>query len=188
MKINYVTTNAYKFEIAKKVFEDEKLRSIELLQSDLETPEIQADTAEEVASASAVWAANKLNCAVVVGDASLIIPALNNFPGPYMKYVNSTLAPDDLLLLMSNKENRSAAFIDCLAYYDPASMDYPRTFISKTTGKISESSSIRSGSMIDRLFIPDGWKQPLADIEKNEHAKIWDIERWHMLVEYIGDK
>ncbi len=42
---------------------------------------------------------------VVVNDSSWSIPALNGFPGGYMKDVTGWFSPDDFLSLMSNHED-----------------------------------------------------------------------------------
>ncbi|BDT94143.1 non-canonical purine NTP pyrophosphatase [Nocardia sputorum] len=185
MKINYVTTNAHKFEVAQHFFASEGLADVVLSRSDVETPEIQADSVEDVAKNSAKWVAQKLGTAVVVGDAGLSIAALGGFPGPYMKYMNQTLSVSDLLLLMSDKSDRSATFVDCLAFYDPDSDVEPVTFLSTTEGAISDSAAAAGGSTVDSLFVPAGWNVPLADIERQERAKVWNTDRWRRLVEHL---
>ena len=57
MKINYLTTNKLKYKIAKNYFD--RLPEIELVQQTFEVPEIQAETCEEIAIHSALFAATR---------------------------------------------------------------------------------------------------------------------------------
>ena len=183
--LTFVTTNPHKFAVAQQFFRDAGLLDkIELQQYALETPELQADTVQEVAASSAKWVAEKLGQSVVVADAGLAIHALNGFPGPYQKYLNQTLTPEDVLAMLHNKEDRTADFIDALAYYDPTTK-VNKDFTSITKGSIAVQPAQQDGSTVDRLFVPDGYNMPLAAMEETERTKVWNMDRWRQLVEFL---
>lgn len=112
MKIYFVTANKMKFEIAQAYFE--KISgNYELIQCEIDTPEIQHESVEEIARYSAVWAAKETGEPCIKMDVGFFISALNGFPGPFVKYANDWLAQDDFLKLMEHKDDRSAHFEDC---------------------------------------------------------------------------
>ena len=100
-EITYVTGNWAKIESAKQIFEPLgfKINNIKM-----DTIEIQADTMEEVAKYSAKYASDKLKTSVLNNDSGIVIPALNNFPGPYTHYIEDTLGEDGVLKLMEGIE------------------------------------------------------------------------------------
>ena len=61
---------------------------VDLEQKDLDIDEIQSDSISKIAEDKAKKAFAILQEPLVVSDSGWEIPALNNFPGPYMKYVN----------------------------------------------------------------------------------------------------
>lgn len=186
LEITYVTTNDHKFSVARNFFESAGLLGrVSLVRKNEETPEIQANSVEDVARESAAWISRRVGCAVVVGDAGLAVASLEGFPGPYMKYINSTLSVGDFLNLMKGKDSRSATFVDCLAYFDPDRNEC-EVFVSRTEGSIAENPSNQPGSTVDRLFVPDGWTIPLADIPTHERVKVWNVDRWQELVDYLA--
>lgn len=183
--INFVTTNSRKFAVAQHFFSEAgMLDKVTLRQYDQETPEIQANSVEDVARHSAEWAGKQLGQAVVVADAGLEIRALKGFPGPYMKYLNDTLTPQDMLVLMEDKTSRKADFVDALAYYDPHT-NVSGVFKSITPGSIATEVSTTDGSTVDRLFVPDGWEVPLADLSSDARVKVWNTNRWQELTAFL---
>ena len=113
MKINYLTTNKLKFNVARHFFSSTD--KYELVQHTFAVPEIQDDSCEEIARRSAVYAAKELGEICVVMDAGFFIPVLNGFPGPFVKYTNEWLSEDRLLRMLDENDSRTAYFIDALA-------------------------------------------------------------------------
>jgi XTP/dITP diphosphohydrolase len=183
--INFVTTNVHKFAVAQHFFETAGL-DIDLRQYDIETPEIQADTVDQVALNSAKWVAEKLNQPVVVADAGLYIEGLNGFPGPYIKYINSTLSLEDILAMMAGKKSRRAEFVDALAYYDPATQT-EQVFSSGTLGRIVSEPATSDGSATDRIFAIEGFYVPLADMSEADRKKAWNTRRWQELIDFLAE-
>ncbi len=115
MKLTYVTRNKHKFENAQKFFVP---HGVELVQASLSIQEIQAHDGLEVAKHKAQSAWEMLHEPLFVNDASWSIPALNGFPGPYMKYVNEWFESNDFLQLMEGKEDRTVILKDVIVYID----------------------------------------------------------------------
>ena len=75
----------------------------------MELIEKQADSIEEVAKYSSEIASKQLKASTLKNDSGLVIPALNNFPSAYTKYVEETL--NKLLAESMIVENREV--LDC---------------------------------------------------------------------------
>lgn len=170
--IIFVTGNYYKFKAAKIAL---KNTGINLVQKNMDVPEIQNESVEKIAAFSAKWAANILRKPVIASDGGYYIEALNGFPGPFIKYINKWLSPKDLLKIMSGKKNRRAAWLGCIAYCEPNKK--PIVDIEKFNGKLA----LKSGKniyrkdygWIDTLFIPDGHKKPLSELSIEDYIKFW---------------
>jgi len=85
---------------------------------DLELPEIQSDSVEEIARDKAKKAYEVLKEPLFVSDHGWSITALNGFPGSYMKFMNQWFAPQDFLNLMIDKKNREMIFTEFLCFTD----------------------------------------------------------------------
>jgi non-canonical purine NTP pyrophosphatase (RdgB/HAM1 family) len=105
MKIKYVTGNQIKINFAKKQLDK---YNIEIEQVRLEIDEIQSEDKFAVTTDKAQKAFEILKSPLFVTDTFWEIPALNGFPGAYMKYVNKWFSSEDFLALMKNKENRTS--------------------------------------------------------------------------------
>lgn len=55
---------------------------------------------------------------LIVNDAEWNIPALNGFPGPYVRYINEWLSPDDFIVLMSRHEDKTVFYKEVITYID----------------------------------------------------------------------
>ncbi|MCM1989556.1 non-canonical purine NTP pyrophosphatase [Oceanirhabdus seepicola] len=167
-KLVYITGNHTKFEVAYQVFKE---TGILLSQKNLDTPEIQSKSVEEVAMYSAIWASKKLNEAVFVTDAGFCIEALNGFPGPFIKYTNEWLSAEDYLNLMKGKTNRNVIIKDCLAYCKPN--EKPIVFTGSFKGTLAIKPGKNIGTSIEQIFIPEGFNQPISEIPEEEMIDYW---------------
>lgn len=168
MKIIYVTGNNLKFEILKKSFEGSH---INLIQKQLDTPEIQSVDVRDVAIYSAKWASKKLNSAVIVTDAGFYINSLKGFPGPYIKYINNWLSSEEILRMLEDKDDRGICIRECLAY---CSKDGEvKTFEHEIKGEITKKVKYKKGSSIDRIVIPKGLNCTLSELTQEEAVIFW---------------
>ena len=183
MKIVYVTGNKFKVVVAKENLEP---LGIEVEAKNIDCPEIQADTIEEVAKFSSKYASDFLKEDTLKNDSGLIIPALNGFPAAYTKYVDETLGVDGVLKLMEGIEERDAYFLEVLAYTEYGKE--PVTFISKTEGTLAKEKSGENGWSWDFIFIPKGHDKTLAFYPDDERWKFWDNTAYEQLFNYLKEK
>ena len=165
-----------------------KTACLEIVQENIETPEIQSTDVSEIAAFSAKWAANKLGKPVVLTDVGYYIEALNGFPGPFIKYINKWLSSGDLIRLMEGKQNRKIVVRGTLAYCEPNRS--PKTFPSKVVGKIAEKAvkTDKKGSTpINEVFIPDGFNKVETQIPREEMVLFWSKveDYWSRLAKYL---
>ena len=149
----------------------------------METVEIQADTAEEVAAYSAKYAADLLKKDVLKIDSGLYVDCLNGFPGPYTHYCEDTIGNKGLLKMMKGEKNRKAELREALAYCRPG--EEPVIFSSTTKGTIALRESGKFGWSWDFVFIPDGKDVTLGHFEDDERMSLWDDTAYNQLGEYL---
>ena len=114
-KITFVTSNKNKFLTLK-----EKLRgfNICLEHADIDLVEPQLPTIQQVAESKATQALALLNKPVLVNDSGLTIPILNDFPGPYTKYISEKLGNQGIMDLLKDKLDRTAYLEQTFCYAD----------------------------------------------------------------------
>jgi XTP/dITP diphosphohydrolase len=150
-------------------------------QMPLEIPEIQADTATEVAKAKALHAYGQLKRAVLVDDSAFHINALGGFPGPYVKYMLETVGVEGIMSFMEGKVDRGAYFLSTLVFIDDQGEmhvfeDAP--YYGTIAGEIDEFHSEIAWSALSKLFIPTGSDKVLARMSSEDHG-IVDKEDKH---------
>jgi XTP/dITP diphosphohydrolase len=111
----FSTGNEDKFQVAQSVCKD---YGIELIQKDLPIDEVQSEDSEYIVMDKVNKAYTVLGSPVVVSDDSWQIAGLNDFPGPYMKSINSWFSVDDLLRLTQSMTDRRVFLIQQVAYKD----------------------------------------------------------------------
>lgn len=153
MKLLCATSNSMKFGLGQQMC---RRHDIELEQIVVEIDEIQGEDAELILQHKARAVFERLQRPVIVTDDSWRIPALNGFPGPYMKSMNHWFTPDDFLRLMNGISDRSIVLEQRIAYIDEAELV---TFEHDTQGKLAQKPSGNSDIPITRLVqlgIDDG--------------------------------
>ena len=183
MEITYVTGNKGKVELINLIYKD---LDINVIQEDIETPEIQSPDCKEVAKYSAKYAANKLNKPVLKNDSGLVIEALNGFPGAYAKYAEEALGAEGFLKLMKDEDNRKCYWVEALAYCEPNSE--PVVFESLSYGVIAEVAAGDRGYPYDKIYIPEGDTRTFAMMSEEEQLKTFDTKAYMELVDYLKQK
>lgn len=186
MKINYVTTNTLKSDIAKQFFS--AIDGYELVQCTLAVPEIQDTSCEEIASKSALFAAKELGEPCVVMDAGFFIPALGGFPGPFVKYVNSWLSEEKYLQLLDENDDRTAYFTDALAIGFPDGT--VQVFSHNTMGTLARAGEYTHTKWpANSLFIAQGHSRPLGELPSQQQTDFWHAENttWAELIAYLKE-
>ena len=180
--LTILTTNPEKQRVAKAVFAQSNI-AIEFVA--FETPEIQAYTCEEVAIASAAFAYEKFLKPVAVTDAGYFIKALNGFPGPFLKYVNTMLSPEEIVRMMEGKSDRQIDLLETVVYMDDQRK--PLVFTSTVRGTLALKPRGK-GRLFDQLFVPDGYTQTAGELGMDKMSEIY-VERfthWRRLEEFLA--
>ncbi len=183
MKIVFVTGNALKAKIAKDIL---STYGVEVIQQKMDTPEIQAKSGQEVAEYSAEWASKSLNMPVVKSDVSYRVPSLNNFPGPFVKFVNLWLSAEDILKLLNGKKDRSLIIEEYLSFAEPNRK--VKTFKTESICQIAEKIFDSSkGSSFDKIIIRPGYKVPQNVMSQQELDTMFfkEVTIWHFLGSYL---
>ena len=94
-------------------------------------------------------------------DSGFVIEALNGFPGPYTKYVLSTIGVDGILKLMEGQPNRRCGFAACVGFADSDGRIHIFEEPVQYFGNLRESrASTREGSEIGRAWGNAPWHTP----------------------------
>ncbi len=179
MKIYYITGNSKKIEKARILCADTK---VEIEQLEIETPEIQGVDSSEIAKFSAKFAGEKVKKPVVKLDVSFHVNALKGFPGPFVKYINNWLSPQDILEMMEGKEDRSCYWEDSLAFYNNGQIE---VFTAKEEGTLAFEAKGENGWGMDTIFIPKGQNKTKGELTDEERIKICANGHWEKFIDYV---
>jgi len=111
----FVTGNDVKFRTASTVC---KSYGLEVERMSIDIQEIQAHDGETVARDKALRIFEELQRPVLISDDTWMIPALKNFPGPYMKFVNDMFTAEDWLRLTEPLADRRIILRQFVVYQD----------------------------------------------------------------------
>lgn len=135
-KILFVTGNKRKVWEAQDVLKE---FGIEVTERELDVVEIQSHDALEIGVAKAEAAFSLAEQPLVVCDHFWDIPALNGFPGGYMKDINHWFTAQDFLRLMEGIEDRAIIQTNAVVYVDetgttPFTSKHPAKIIHEPRG------------------------------------------------------
>ena len=183
--VYFATSNHEKMLIAQTVCCKYK---INVEQASIDIDEIQGEDPMIIVQEKAHRAYEGLSKPVVVSDDSWDIPALNGFPGPYMKSINKWFKSDDFLRLMSGIKDRSIILHQLLAYYDGSNM---KVFRNDIHGKIIDEplgKNDRSPSMTVTVLDHDNGKTIAEVFEQSEKAVVERYltrpDAWHRFADW----
>lgn len=180
--IIFASGNKEKFGLAQAAC---KPHGIELIQRHSGVDEIQSEDLEHIILEKTGQVYEKFQRAVIVSDDSWSVPALNGFPGPYMKSVNHWLTAQNWLDLMRDHDDKRIILIEQLAYQDE---DGCRLFRSDITGMFVTEARGNYGTMIHKVItLPGDDGLTLAEVydqgaqhEYREVAGTWqELIRWY---------
>ena len=116
-EIVFCTGNVGKYQ--HMVLNTKQITSINIVQNgELDIIEPQMNSMEEIALFKAQYAYKQLKKPVIVQDSGLLIKELNDFPGPYAKYVSQTIGCRGILKLLEGVKDRSCGFDGCIVFVD----------------------------------------------------------------------
>lgn len=173
-EVIFVTGNNGKVQSMRRHI-NELGADIGIIQKKMDIIEPQADNSTEVAQFKAKQAYDILHKPVLVDDSSFHITALGGFPGPYIKYMLTSIGIDGILSFMKGKTDRSAYFTSSLVYIDELGKEHIfedsplRGVITET---IDNYESEKSWSELFKIFIPNGFDKVLARMTDEERNKM----------------
>jgi XTP/dITP diphosphohydrolase len=135
---------------------------------DLNYPEIQSDTLEEVVKNALNWLSGKVEGDFLIDDSGLFISSLGGFPGVYSSYVFHTVGLEGMLEILEGAEDRDAEFRCCFGLRWQGE---DRLFPGVSPGRIIEERRGEGGFGYDPIFVPSGHEKTFAEMsteEKNE--------------------
>lgn len=175
--ITYITGNQEKVQNATAFLADYGI--IPDVQK-ISLAEIQAEDGIEVAVQKARDAFDIIQKPLFINDASWLIPALNGFPGPYMRYIVEWFGANDLLALMDGKENRTIILRDTIVYKDE---NIEKVFTNDVQGVILEAPTEGKGPFIVKLVSFENDGRSLAEMKtvgySDREKPLWrDFANW----------
>ena len=181
----FATSNQEKLLIAKTVGAKFNLQ---IKQAVINIDEIQGEDPALIIKDKAKRAYQCLSKSVVVSDDLWSIPALNGFPGPYMKSINKWFKAEDLIRLMDGVKNRTIILQQYLAYYDGSNM---KIFSNNIFGKIIDEPrghNENSPCMSVIILNDDNGKTIAQVFENDKRLKINRYENrpdvWHKFINW----
>lgn len=192
MKVVFVTGNAGKVATLRHYL---KQLGIELEQRELPLIEPQQDSVEEVAKDKVRQAFAIVKGPVIAQDSGFCIQALKDFPGPYTKYILDTLGVPGLLRSMAGENNRTAKFMNAVAYCD--ANGEITTFTDDISGQMTTERTEIKGvawSELWSIFIPEGKSKTLGEMDEGELKAYWNLRKdsgnaaFAKLADWLGQK
>lgn len=136
--------------------------------STVDVAEIQTFDLDELITAKAKAAFEKIKKPVLVADVSFEIKSLNGLPGPFVKFFLTTLGTVGTVKLIKGKSTKTKV-TDVVAIYDGHKL---KIFKGTIYGTLVAKNRGANGFGFDKVFIPQGYKQTLAQMPSSLKNKI----------------
>lgn len=169
--ITFVTGNKKKLEEVKRILSNGPGKlACTICNHKLDLPELQGSP-RDIAKEKCALAAKELNSAVITEDTSLCFNALNNLPGPYIKWFLEDCGHDGLNNMIAFTDDK-AAYAQTVVGYCPGPNQDVIIFDGRTSGKIvPPRGSLEFGW--DPIFEPDeGAGLTYAEMSKDQKDAI----------------
>jgi len=130
---------------------------------------------------------------IIVDDRGFFIPALNGFPGPFVKLLLESFSYKGLIKLMANEKDRRAIFSYAVAYYDGKK---DKVLVANEVGFITNTpKGTNLHGWTDLLYVyghptfPNKSLAELDDKEWKEYLKsIEDVDPFSLLKKYLSSE
>ncbi len=159
MTISFITGNKNKFEEARQIIP-------ELVQLDIDLPEIQDVDPRKVVAAKLEEAKKHAKGAIIVEDTSLFLDSLKGLPGPLIKAFQQTIGLQGIVELAEKIGNKARAKT-LIGYFD----GNIKFFEGEIKGTIVQIQG-NNGFGWDAIFKPDGFQNTMAEMTMQEKEKI----------------
>lgn len=182
-EIVFVTHNTGKIKSAEKCF-----KNLKFITYKYELDEPRSDDIQEIAKSKVMQAYKIVNRPCIALDTDFRIDELNGFPRAFVNFSLDTIGIDGILKLMENKENRSCAFNECLAYHDGNEIHY---FYGKHPGnlsyKIQGLDRKEKWSDLWYIFKPKGFEKTLAEMNEEERENRKKVDDSYSALEKFAE-
>ena len=164
MNINLVTSNLGKVEELTYILKPFGHKASQL---NVECPEIQATTLEEVVDFGLDWlGAKKVQTPFIIDDAGIFVEALENFPGVYSRYVYDTIGLQGVLKQMESIVDRVTSFKCVLGLMLEDGSKHK--FVGECKGNLIHEMRGIGGFGYDPIFIPDDYDKTFSELSPEE--------------------
>ena len=160
-----------KYAYVKNILQD---LPILLRKEAVDIDEIQSDDNEKISRKKAHDSFAIIQRPLFVTDTYWSIPALNGFPGAYMKEVNQWLGSGDFLNLMQGKSDRTIVARDVITYTDGQSISL---FTIDLKGTLAEVPYSDGPNNIDSILQFDG--KYIAEYKENNLIVPSEMACWN---------
>ena len=172
MKVVIATSNKGKLKEFETLLAPLNWQFYSLKDLGIDSPIEDGATFYENALIKAKHAATISGYPAIADDSGLCVDSLNGAPGiKSARYAgeNSSDADNNLKLLKSleNRNQRNAAFVACLVFFDPNSNEGPLSAEGRLKGEIALNSKGEDGFGYDPIFFIPGENKTLAELGKD---------------------
>ena len=164
MTITFVTGNKNKLREAQQIL------GFEMVNKDIDLPELQFDTSDQVAIYKAQEAAKVVGGPVIVDDTALHFNAIGGLPGAYIRAFTSKLTTENLAKLLDGFDDKTA-YVTCSVGYCPGPGQEAKVITGRVDGKIVKPRG-EGGFGFDPIFVPNGYDQTYAEMDAETKNKI----------------
>ena len=173
MQTLFVTSNPDKAREAAEIL------GVELINVDLDLPELQELDVARVAANKAATAREALEAPdspVFVEDSGLVVEAWNGLPGALTKWFLRSVGNEGLLRMLSAEADRSARAVCAVAV--AAADGSVRVFEGVVEGSIAERPRGSDGFGWDPIFVPEGYTETYAELGDRKHEDSHRARAW----------
>jgi len=165
--LQVVTSNNGKIKEFTDIFEKTHFNPIK---KNIDYPEIQASTLEEVVDFGLSSLQGKLKPPFVIDDSGVFIDHLKGFPGVYTRYVYDTIGLEGVLKQMEGVQERECSFKCVLGLM--TELGEKLKFVGECKGILVNEQRGSGGFGYDPIFIPDGFDKTFAELTSKEKHSI----------------
>ena len=162
-KIIFVTGNKGKASEFKQILK------IPVVIKEADIDEVQSMDLEYVSKRKTEQAFRIFKSPLITDDVGVFIDAWQGFPGPFAKFILSTLGNKRILEILKDEENRKVTVKSAISYHDGEEI---RTFIGEVRGTLSYEEKGNEGWGFDPIIIPEGYEKTFAQMGLGNKNKI----------------
>jgi len=163
-KIIFITGNKGKLNEAREI-----LKSIEIINKEIDLPEIQEIDARKVIGAKLLEARKRHRGEYMVEDTSLYLDCLNGLPGPLIKWFLEKIQDKGIFEITKRFKNKKSTAKTFIGYINRRGKVY--FFEGTTRGNIVAPRG-EWGFGWDKIFLPNGREKTFGQMSPEEKNKI----------------